>query len=264
MNYGIAIYLSAALGSMVLGCAAAAQDEAAVREAAKRDMEANMAALAAEADNQADDDESETVKALAEFEADLEAAMSDLMDEGDFYDGDGASSRNGVVYPLGITAADYPLEAWRDGSEGTVRFELDHDAAGTIVDCRITESSGSAVLDDATCPIILKRAKADLFEYDDPTSGTMKGSYRWKREEPDVGNFKMVIAYTVGVDGNTKSCEVILAEGDLPEEFGDPTAFEQECSISKRGVPYRNSEGEPIEKRLMVTISAQDIPLETE
>ena len=263
MKYGIAIYLSAALGSMVLGGTAAAQDEAATREAAKRDMEANMAALAAEADNQAADDESETVQALAKIEAEFEAEMANLMEEGGFYDGDGASSRNGTVYPLGITVADYPVEAWRDGSEGTVRFELDHDAAGKIVDCRIIESSGSAVLDDATCPIILERAKAGLWE-DDPEPGTMEGTYRWKREEPDVGNFKMAIAYTVGIDGITKSCEMILAEGDLPEAFGDPTAFNQECSISKRGVPYRNSEGEPIEKRLMVTISAQDLPLETE
>ena len=258
MKYGTAIYLSAALGSMVLGGAAAAQDEAAVREAAKRDMEANMAALAAEADNQADDDESETVQALAEIEA--EDAI--YADEEDDLGQDGAYSDFGAVYTTGITAADYPAKAWRDGVEGTVGFELDYDVTGQITGCRITEGSGSAMLDAATCPIILERAKAELWE-DDPAPGTMQGSYRWQRSEPEFGDFTFRMAYTLGADGISRDCEILTATGDLPEDFAK-MPVEQECAVSRRGVPYRNESGEPVAKRMVITFTAEEIPFEPE
>ena len=45
----------------------------------------------------------------------------------------------------------YPAAALRAGEQGRVVFQLNVDAAGAVTDCSIVESSGSAVLDAATC-----------------------------------------------------------------------------------------------------------------
>jgi len=55
--------------------------------------------------------------------------------------------------------ADYPAEAIRRGEQGIVAYALNVDEAGRVSACRITESSGSAVLDEATCRILRERAR---------------------------------------------------------------------------------------------------------
>jgi protein TonB len=47
----------------------------------------------------------------------------------------------------------------RAREEGTVAFTLDIDTRGCPTRCTITKSSGFATLDDATCPILMKRAR---------------------------------------------------------------------------------------------------------
>jgi len=55
--------------------------------------------------------------------------------------------------------ADYPADALRRHEQGRVGFTLDVDATGRVAACRITESSGSATLDAATCRIARERAR---------------------------------------------------------------------------------------------------------
>jgi TonB family protein len=57
-----------------------------------------------------------------------------------------------------FTVKDYPAEAQKGGVEGSVIFEVDVDSIGKPIACRIAKSSGSAVLDQATCRIVLERA----------------------------------------------------------------------------------------------------------
>lgn len=54
---------------------------------------------------------------------------------------------------------DYPTEAKKKGIEGSTTFEVDVNAEGKPTACRITRSSGSAILDQATCNVVLSRAK---------------------------------------------------------------------------------------------------------
>jgi TonB family protein len=54
---------------------------------------------------------------------------------------------------------DYPMEALRREEQGTVAFRLSIGRRGNVTDCVVTSSSGSAVLDDATCDILESRAK---------------------------------------------------------------------------------------------------------
>lgn len=81
-----------------------------------------------------------------------------------------------------FTMDDYPAAALRARQEGTVYFALEIDARGCPAKCTITESSGFAALDEATCPILMKRAR---FE---PTPGaadntivtTWSNKFRWQ------------------------------------------------------------------------------------
>lgn len=57
-----------------------------------------------------------------------------------------------------IDAGDYPAEALRNGEQGSLRVALDVDADGRVTGCAVTQSSGSRSLDDATCPLMMRRA----------------------------------------------------------------------------------------------------------
>jgi TonB family protein len=53
---------------------------------------------------------------------------------------------------------DYPSSAIESGISGTVGFRLRIEAQGDISECAVIESSGSSILDRATCAIAKKRA----------------------------------------------------------------------------------------------------------
>lgn len=58
-----------------------------------------------------------------------------------------------------ITNADYPTEAVRDNISGTTVFRLTIDSTGAVTGCGIVITSGSEVLDKATCGLMRRRAK---------------------------------------------------------------------------------------------------------
>lgn len=53
---------------------------------------------------------------------------------------------------------DYPAEAYRKGLQGRTAVALDVDRRGRPSACRVTASSGSQVLDEATCGLFMRRA----------------------------------------------------------------------------------------------------------
>jgi TonB family protein len=61
--------------------------------------------------------------------------------------------------PVWFSENDYPAAARSKGAQGSVRYELIVDAAGKPTSCSIQKSSGGSVLDEATCRIIVKRAR---------------------------------------------------------------------------------------------------------
>ena len=77
------------------------------------------------------------------------------------------------------TRNDYP--DWLTGGEQVVAFELTIDTVGSISDCRITESSGSRLLDNTTCSLLRTRArfKAARDADGNPTQGTYTNRVRW-------------------------------------------------------------------------------------
>src|SRR3546814_11540156 len=55
--------------------------------------------------------------------------------------------------------ADYPLQALREGREGTSHFSVTVGTDGRAKDCVITKSSGSADLDAETCRMMAMRGR---------------------------------------------------------------------------------------------------------
>jgi TonB family protein len=58
-----------------------------------------------------------------------------------------------------MTADDYPTAALRAGDYGVVSIHLQVAADGRVSGCAVTETSGSAPLDQVTCNIALRRAR---------------------------------------------------------------------------------------------------------
>lgn len=61
--------------------------------------------------------------------------------------------------PSLISRDDYPLAALRYDLEGQTRVVLSVDENGRVSGCRVTASSGHAILDAATCRILNSRAR---------------------------------------------------------------------------------------------------------
>lgn len=79
------------------------------------------------------------------------------------------------------TTNDYPARDLREGNQGTARFLLTIGANGRVESCRITETTGSASLDDATCRNVSRRAQFDPATDGSGArvGGTYSGSIRW-------------------------------------------------------------------------------------
>lgn len=57
-----------------------------------------------------------------------------------------------------VTNDDYPPSALRNEEQGITYFTLDVDTRGCVTACRVDASSGSHVLDDTTCALLMRRA----------------------------------------------------------------------------------------------------------
>lgn len=55
--------------------------------------------------------------------------------------------------------ATYPKESLARGEQGVVRYKVKIDGTGRPSQCEVTESSGFARLDQATCSLLMQRAK---------------------------------------------------------------------------------------------------------
>jgi protein TonB len=81
-----------------------------------------------------------------------------------------------------ITTADYPPAAIRAGEQGVVGVALRIDAAGRVASCVVTQPSGSATLDDATCRLYQRRGRFAPARDDAgvPVAATFADRVRWE------------------------------------------------------------------------------------
>lgn len=81
-----------------------------------------------------------------------------------------------------VSNADYPAAALRNEDEGTTRFRLTVGPDGRVSGCTVTSSSGSGILDRATCSIMQKRARFTPARDSNgkPTADTVSSAIRWE------------------------------------------------------------------------------------
>jgi TonB family protein len=87
----------------------------------------------------------------------------------------------GASFASYVSDTEYPAEALRRGEQGLVEFALDVSPQGRVANCRVTRSSGSAVLDAATCRLMTVRARFQpgLGPDGRPVADTVRGHIRW-------------------------------------------------------------------------------------
>lgn len=85
-----------------------------------------------------------------------------------------------------ITADDYPSAALRAGEEGDVLAEWEVAEDGFPESCRIAVSSGSRILDEATCRLVIRGMRYDpAREFSGrPVRGSDQARVRWQIEDP--------------------------------------------------------------------------------
>lgn len=80
-----------------------------------------------------------------------------------------------------ISEDDYPDASRRAEEQGVTRVSYVVDAEGKVSSCQVTQSSGSARLDDATCKIIIRRFRFNPATRDGkPVSETKSQPVRWQ------------------------------------------------------------------------------------
>jgi protein TonB len=79
------------------------------------------------------------------------------------------------------TPEDYPSTDLYAEHEGVTHFSLSIDAQGRVSGCTVIASSGFAGLDNATCKLIMKRARFSpaMDENGQPTAGGFASAVRW-------------------------------------------------------------------------------------
>jgi len=84
-----------------------------------------------------------------------------------------------------VTDRDYRSIWVRREYSGTASFLLQVSTAGRVTNCSITQTTGHAALDAATCKLIAKRARFDPAKDGNgaPTAGTFRSSINWQLPE---------------------------------------------------------------------------------
>lgn len=84
-----------------------------------------------------------------------------------------------------VTNDDYPSAAMREGAQGVTAFRLDIGPDGKATNCTVTSSSGSSLLDDTACRLLVRRARFSPAK--DVDGNPMPASYsnrvRWQIPE---------------------------------------------------------------------------------
>lgn len=193
--------------------------------------------------------------ATADYEANRDAFC---VDGADFVECETYFEAPETPYPvtgeaLAIEGIDYPPESYLAKEEGEVGYQMTIDAQGKATDCSVTQSSGFARLDAATCSILMGRNLEFSPAVDpngEPIAGTFEGFADWVIREPDFYNMSVEVAYVIDAKGGIESCEIIELSGDMPNDL-DPASVCERSPIGM-GAVYRDEQGIPVRKRVTV------------
>ncbi len=155
-----------------------------------------------------------------------------------------------------VTTNDYPSSALRNEEEGVARFRLTITPVGEVSACFITQSSGSAALDETSCRLVRERARffPAKNEKGKAVEGTYSNSIRWmipqSVPQPKVGS--MTMSFIVEKDGRQSDCRVIRTEAGM---VGQLPLGPMPCSNRLIDPPFTDAKGEPVRKRVVQTMT---------
>jgi len=158
-----------------------------------------------------------------------------------------------------IQGRDYPLQAARADIEGTTAFKLSIDRSGNVTACQITISSGSTILDDATCNLVTQRARFDPARdrsgksIGDVYSSRVVWALSDKTDPPP--QFEVKTSFVVDVDGAISDCKV---DAPMLTETQRSAALKR-CEEANFK-PYTNEAGEPVRRRVRTALKVEVEP----
>ena len=154
-------------------------------------------------------------------------------------------------YADGLVAlpTDYPHRAAALKQEGQTWYRLEVDPRGKPIRCDVIESSGYDLLDDATCPAVMRAINASPAE---PVEGvtensTYDGYLFWSVQEPEFSTSEIELTFRVNEYGGVENCNIVKMAGNPPTNFKRapcPTEFG----------PYRDAEGKPVTRDIRIKL----------
>jgi TonB family protein len=127
---------------------------------------------------------------------------------------------------------DYPFEAMKKGTEGSVRFDVDVGADGNPTACRVVKSSGSPLLDQTTCDVVRARAhfKPAVDKDGKPVNGHYSNVAIWVMPKVPPSAYRAMIL-DFRVDPQHPSCTIETDGPAIPR----PTCAEMMAQTAQLG-----------------------------
>lgn len=154
---------------------------------------------------------------------------------------------------------DYPLNALDIGAFGISSFRLDVDETGAVTRCRILASSGYAVLDEATCSKLPRRARfKPALVRGKPVPSTYQSKITWIPPGADTMRYKKLLRLIqpFGLILEVNKLPAGYKQGPLLRMVYDPSGKPIACHVE---IESGNDEADKV-----ACVQAREEPLSTE
>jgi TonB family protein len=159
-----------------------------------------------------------------------------------------------------ITEDDYPALAVRNELQGTTGVTVTVGIDGRASNCKVQQTSDSAVLDATACALVEERASfAPALDYDgEPVESLWSTRVVWRIPEdtnedlagPLLANRKLSFSFIAEADGSVTDCKVMEVSGP-----GVPP--EGLCPAGEHVLPVLDENGLPMRKQVTVTFMTE-------
>lgn len=165
-----------------------------------------------------------------------------------------------------VTSQDYPKSELDHRTGGMTSFTLAIDQEGMVIDCIVTQSSGSTVLDATACALV--KARGQFTPAHDANGHNTVGFYsnrvRWVvpaieyQSLPD-GKWDVTTTVFVGDSGIIESCDFASAGNEIANGargFTPCTAY----VVGRFMRAYKNSAGKPLRYHVIFHVTTEVVP----
>ena len=155
-----------------------------------------------------------------------------------------------------ITESDYPAVALRQKLQGVTTFRLTVGTNGRVAACSILQTSGTNLLDEATCRAVSQRAmfKPALDLNGNAVDGTYTNRIRWiipAEDSPDalvqLAELTRVVTFIVETDGAVTHCSMLINGVDYTASRNGL------CANRKEYAPFHDASGKAVRRKVTMT-----------